>query len=141
MEVSVDMLAIPVAHGVIWWVAAILFSGYHGSRAILNQRRWVEDENKQRAEKGLSTWTLPEQVYIYRAHDCLFHVVCCLSGFVSAYALSMMFHRIVDFADIGVGSAIFMSFLGIVAIAGIAGVLPPLLLYGRLWGRFSGQSN
>jgi hypothetical protein len=76
--------------------------------------------------------TLAEQMVVPRAHDCLFHVVCCLSGFVSAYALSMMFHLIVDFADIGAGSAIFVSFLGIVAVAGNAGVLPPLLPYGTL---------
>ena len=136
-----SILAFPSSHPIAWWVIAGFFSAYHGSRAVLNQRRWVDDENRRRANQKFETWTLREQVFIHRTHDCLFHVVCCFAGFVAALALSTVFCAIADFANIGVGSAVFMSFLGIVAVAGIAGVLPPLLLYGKLWGKFSGQSN
>lgn len=134
---------IPFKYPVPFWATAAVVSLYHAVRAVLNQRRWVADENirRQANQPSLQPWSLWEQIIIHRAHDFLFHIVCSVSGFISAWAFATMFKNISTCADIGAGTAILMSFLAIISVAGIAGVLPPLLLYGRLWGKVSGQSN
>jgi hypothetical protein len=139
----VSPLDIPCKYPIAFWVTAAVISLYHAVRAVLNQRRWVADENirRQASQPPLEPWSLWEQIIIHRAHDFLFHIVCSVSGFVSAWAFAAMFKNISIRTDIGAGTAILMSFLAIVAVAGIAGVLPPLLLYGRLWGKVSGQSK
>jgi hypothetical protein len=61
-----------------------------------------------------------------------------MSGFLAAYVFATISDGLTDLANIGVGTAILMSFLAVVAVAGVAGVLPPLLMYGKLWGRIPG---
>jgi heme A synthase len=55
-----------------------------------------------------------------------------MAGFVSAWVVAAVFKSVPDLTNISTGTAVLMSFLSIVAVAGIAGVLPPLLMYGKL---------
>ena len=135
-----SLFAAPLAHPVAWWVMAALISLFHAVRAVLNQRHWIDDENKRRgaANPPLRPWSFWERIVIHQAHDFLFHIVCCMSGFLAAYVFATISDGLTDLANIGVGTAILMSFLAVVAVAGVTGVLLPLLVYGKLWGRIPG---
>ena len=132
--------AFPTEHPVAFWIIAVVVILYHALRSIFNQRHWRSDDNARRkaSKPPLEPWSRGEQVFIFQIHDFLFHVVCATFGFAALQVLSRVFGTIPRLADIGIGTAIFMSFLALVGLAGVAGVLPQLLLQGRLFGKMSG---
>jgi hypothetical protein len=55
-----------------------------------------------------------------------------MAGFTALYVECYMFTLIKDWAQIESGTGIVISFLSLIAIAGISGVLPPILYHGKL---------
>ena len=125
----------PSTHSNWFWLIAFVVTAYHATRAVFHQIRWREDENTGRAARNLKPWSLAEQVFIHRIHDALFHVVCSMGGFLAVHTFARVFNAIGSLSEIGAGTAILMSFLALVGLAGVAGVLPQILLYGKLLNR------
>ena len=117
---------------VSFWSIALLFSVYQGIRGVLIQRHNVRNENTLKQKQSLTPWTLAETVYVHRTHDFVFNFVCTLAGFVAWHIEVLFFNRIENWAAINAGTGIFLVFLAVVALSGIAGVLPPILLLGKL---------
>ena len=129
-------LKLPLSCPIVFFLLAMIFSTYQGIRGVLIQLHNVQNENIQNKNNSFKKWTLPETIYVHRIHDFLFNFVCTIAGFFAWYIEALIINRIAEWSDIGAGTGIFLVFLSLVALAGIAGVLPPILLFGRL---FKGQ--
>lgn len=137
MASSVDLIGIPLSHPILFWSVAGVLSVYHGIRGILIQGWARANENIELlARKNPAPgrpWTRSEVIYVHRVHDFIFHVVCSLTGFLSLFLVSMILTGVPNLSEIGTGTAILGSFLLLMAVTGIAGVLAPVLMYGKVF--------
>ncbi len=129
-----QLLTFPLEHPYAFWGVGIIVSLYYGVRAIFIQRHGVANENIDELKKGHLAWTLSEQIIVHRIHDFIFNLAGGLAGFAALYASCKVFNGITDFAAIDGGSAATLVFLVAVAITGATGMLPMLLVHGRLFG-------
>ncbi len=127
----------PFSHPVIYWGIASLMSLYQGIRGIFIQRHTVAVQNVglEAADPKRQPWTLKEQIIVHRIHDFIFNFVCSIAGYIALYAICIIFLDINDLSKIETGTGIILSLLTLVSLAGISGVLPPLLLFGKLFGK------
>lgn len=127
----------PVSHPFIYWCIASFMSLYQGIRGIFIQRHNVSVENAglEAAKPPSQPWTLTEQIIVHRIHDFVFNFVCSIAGYIALYASCIIFLSINDLSKIEIGTGIILSFLTLVSLAGISGVLPQLLLLGKLFGK------
>lgn len=118
----------------LFWTVGAILSGYQGWRGILIQRHHVDNENigLQAQAPALQPWSLGEQVVVHRVHDFIFNFVCSFAGFIAFYLISTLLPESADFIRMETGAGIVIGFLSILALAGISGVLPPLLMLGKL---------
>lgn len=127
----------PFSHPFIYWGIASFMSLYQGIRGILIQRHNVSVENAglEAAQPPKRQWTLTEQIIVHRIHDFVFNYVCSIAGYIALYAICNIFLGINDLLKIEIGTGIILSFLTLVSLAGISGLLPPLLFLGKLFGK------
>ena len=130
------LLKLSLSYPMIFCLLALMVSTYQGVRGILIQRHNIQNDNILKRNQSLALWTLSETIYVHRIHDFLFNFVCTMAGFVAWHVETLFLNRIADWSTIGAGTGIFLVFLSLVALAGVAGVLPPILLFGNL---FKGQ--
>jgi hypothetical protein len=123
---------VPLCYPLYYWIFAGIISIYQGIRGIFIQTHNVALENEVRQR-----WTLTELIIIHCIHDFIFNFVCSLAGYSALYAICKIFNIVGDFSKMEIGTGIFLSFLSLVALTGIAGVLPPLLYLGKLFGKSS----
>jgi hypothetical protein len=122
-------LTLPIPSPCIYWGFAIILSLYYGIRGIYYQRHYVAIENEKNG--SANKWSLFEQIIVHRIPDFILHFVCSMSGFLCYYVAGLILAKIPDISRIDAGTGIVLSFLFLVAITGIAGVLPPLLMLGK----------
>jgi len=67
--------------------------------------------------------------------DFLFNSICSISGFVSYFIIRKIILGVSDLSKIDSGTAIVISFLSLVAIMGVAGMLPHILYYGKVFSK------
>lgn len=115
-----NALNIPLSHSIIFWSVAIGLSIFQGIRGIFIQIHY---------KKG--KWT-KAALRIHCIHDFLFNFICSMSGFVCYFIIALVWRGIPDCNNIETGTGIMLSFLALIAIAGIAGILPHMLFYGKL---------
>lgn len=128
---------IPLFCPIIYWGIAFIMSTYQGIRGIFIQKHIVTVENTRlKAEQPpMEPWTFKEQIIVHRIHDFIFNFVCSIAGYIALYAICRIFLSINDLSKIETGTGIVLTLLTIVSLAGISGVLPPLLLLGKLFGK------
>ena len=144
MEDLVNPIELPLIHPVAFWTLAAVVTLYHSARAWVGKGQAVEDENARR-QSASDFWGAPiptwQRVFIHQIHDALFHVVCCVAGFASVFAFAWLFRELAFPGGIAAGAGVLMVFLAIFGVAGVAGILPPMLLFGRAPFNVFGQSN
>ena len=133
MNPSIISIARPWVVCTYWSIASVL-SVYYGVRAIFIQRRLVGDENAEREKRGLVPWSLRETIFIHRVQSFVYNFVGAMIGFVSLHLEYGIILSISDLANIQSGTALLLSFLSLIAIVGISGQLPEILLHGKLFG-------
>ena len=130
-------LNLPFSYPILFWSVGIILSIYYGIRGILIQKHNIANENilKINHNPKLNAWTLTEQIMVHRIHDFLFNSICSISGFVSYFIICKIILGVPDLSKIDSGTAIVISFLSLVAITGVAGVLPHILYYGKVFSK------
>ncbi len=137
-------LRFPVIHPRFYWFIAFLISAYYGYRAIRIHRRDVHNENIQtenvnicltkKGKKGdLKSWSKSDKILVHLIQGVIFNSVCSLAGFSALYEEAKIFSRI-DIVKIEPGAAILIAFLTLLGIIGISGMLPQIIVHGKIFG-------
>lgn len=126
-------LLIPITHSCLYWGIAGILSLYYGVRGIFIKIKFVKDDNIARANSKNEPWTEWDKYFIHCGQDFIYNVTGSLAGFSALYVECKVLTSIHDLSTISSGTALFVAFLSIVAVVGIGGVLPPILLMGRLF--------
>ncbi len=122
----------------VYWLIAVGLSLYYGIRGMLIKNRHVINENIQ-LEKGqppLTPWTKKEKVLVHFIQDFIFNAFCSMAGFVSLWILAHVFPSVDSSSKIDAGLAVLIVFLALLAITGIGGILPYVIVHGKI---FSGN--
>jgi hypothetical protein len=126
----------PIAYPIAFWGIAIGLSLYYGIRGGIIQVHIVGDENVSRINNKLKPWEKWERNIVHCIQDVIYNFVGGLSGFAALYVECKIFIGIKDLSNISTGTALVIVFLSIFSVVGISGVMPPILLHGKL---FSGR--
>jgi len=116
-----NLFNIPLSNPLLYLLIAVIVSVYHGIRGYLIQRLSIDRLNGLPTER-----TRTEKIIVYFTYGFVSHFVLSLLGFASLYAVCEIMNTIPDLSKIETGTAIFLCFLSLVALAGIAGIYPLL---------------
>lgn len=108
---------------------SIIVSLYYAVRGWLYERYdpYIKLKKKQR-------WKRWDKVILLHLHGSIYNFVSSMAGFYALKLMLRIIESIPDLADIKVGTAAFLSFLILVAILGISGVLPRFFWKGAFIG-------
>lgn len=126
----------PITPWIDWkyWLLACVVSLYYAIRAIVIQRHHVHDENRQREEEKKLPWSSREIIFVHMIQDSIYNFVGAMAGFVALYLEYKILMSIRDLTKIDAGTAILLGFFPLLAVVGIGGQLPWILLHGKLFG-------
>jgi hypothetical protein len=108
---------------------------YYAIRGVVIQRHHVANENHVNVSQHLEPWSRKEFIFVHCIQDAIYNFVGSLTGFAALYVECRMFLAIQDLSKIEAGTGIFLAFLSILSVVGIGGILPPILLHGKLFGK------
>lgn len=126
-------LLFPITHSCLYWGVAGLFSLYYGVRGVFIKIKFVKDDNINRVRSTQEPWTELDKYFIHCGQDFIFNIVGSMAGFSALYVECKILTSFNDLSSMSPGTALFVAFLSIFAVVGIGGVLPPILLLGRLF--------
>ena len=125
---SVEMLLF------LYIILASLLSIYYGIRGIFMQRIHSDQLNIEIEKDKGRKWKKREIIFVRYIQDFIFNFVCSIAGFFALFLEYKIFLKIENIAAIDTGTSLLLVFLSLLAIAGISGQLPFLLLHGRFPG-------
>lgn len=113
-------MSIPVWYGVI----ATLFSTYFAFRGFVGHW-YAQKQNPHPYPHWVILW-------VFCAHDALFHFVSALSGFVAWFVGFGLYESMVNSSAIDAGQSVLLVFCVLFGLVGVTGQLPQLILQGKL---------
>lgn len=123
-----------------WFVVVgLIVSAYHGYRGYVLQRwtaQFQKHDVEQRAAKDGTTfkWFMSssETIAVRYVYDALFHFFCSIAGFAALRLASSIFNALPNIHDIPGGTGALLVFLVILGLLGVSGILPHVILLGKL---------
>lgn len=112
-------LLIPIHHARMYWELAALTGLYYAYRGWRIQLR----------EKS-KDWGMKDVVLVHGLQDGIFHFVCALAGYAALYVECKMLIFLPAGTPMSLGSAAALVFLSVLAILGIGGAIPSILIQG-----------
>ena len=120
-------------------VVGLVVSAYHGYRGYVVQR-WIAQSQRhdaeQRAAKDCTTfkWFMssPETIAVRYVYDALFHFFCSIAGFAALWLAISVFNALPNIHDIPGGTGALLLFLVVLGLLGVVGILPHVILLGKL---------
>jgi len=123
------MLSDVVNNSCLFLSVSIIVSLYYAVRGWLYE--YYDPYIKLAENKEWKRW---HKLALLHLHGSIYNFVSAMAGFYALKLMLRILESIPNLADIGVGTAAFLSFLVLVAILGISGVLPRFLWKGALIG-------
>ena len=120
------MIFMIITHLALFWSVALISSIYFGIRGVLITIRSLDEKAKKRSKF--------ERVFIQYLQGFILNFSCAIAGFIALFAVIKIADLVQDFAKIQAGTAVLVTFLSLVAITGISGILPELLYHGKIFG-------
>jgi hypothetical protein len=113
-------LLLPVRHPSLFWTLGLIVSIYYGWRGLRIQL-------KQKTQ----SWGKIDAIWVHGLQDSIFHFVSAMAGLAALYIECKIFLALPTMASIGLGTAVTLAFLSLLAVVGISGMLPSLLIKGK----------
>lgn len=117
-----------------FWVVAALISAYYGGRALLIEIRAGQSEDIQFRREGKAPCPQYQRVFIHYVHAVILNTVGSLAGFAALFLAFAVYDQLGPQPKVETGTAVLLSFLGLIAITGVTGILPEMLYGGRVFG-------
>jgi hypothetical protein len=113
----------------LFWTVSIALSSYYAYRGWLYERYdpYVKPQDNQK----MSKW---DRRFLLNIHGSIYNFIASMAGFFALKQTEEILRSIGNLHDIGIGTAALVSFLTLVAILGISGVLPRFFWRGALLG-------
>jgi len=120
-------------------IIGVVVSAYHGYRGYVVQR-WTAQSQKhgeeQKAAKDGTTfkWFMSprETIAVRYVYDALFYFFCSIAGFAALWLARSVFNALPNIHDISGGTGALLVFLVILGLLGVCGILPYVILFGKL---------
>ena len=117
-----SLLFFPINYPILFWFFAITLSVFQGIRGIFIQKRRVKQKNNI---VGI------EKYIHYYIHDFILNFICSIAGFLAYVIIAWILLKVKELDKIESGTGIIISIFSLIAITGIGGVLPHLLVRGK----------